>query len=120
MDCGKVWYLCRTILTFHVCSCMRLVGRNDSHSDNDSLDMLGLHALPVFTAQGATGRCLRDVWFHHNPAACINTSVTCSNISLQWGWVVIPADVDQLSFLDPRVWQWCGVGAYMHAACRHY
>ena len=73
---------------------MRHAGPYDSHGPNDSLDVLGLLALPGFTAQGSTGRYLRDVWFHHNPAACINTYVSCANISAQCGWVVVPANVD--------------------------
>jgi len=85
MDCGNMWYLCGTILTFHVCSCIRLAGPHDSHSPNDSLDVLGLLALPGFTVQGSTGRGLRDVWFNHNPAACINTYVDCAHISPQCG-----------------------------------
>ena len=99
---------------------MRLAGPHDSHSPNDSLDVLGLLALQGFTEQGSTGRYLRDEWFHHNPAACINSYVDCAHISAKCGWAVVPANVDRLSFLDPREWQSCGVGAYMHVACGHY
>jgi len=94
MDCGNIWYLCCTILPFHVCLCMRLAGSYDSHSPNYSLDVLGLLALPGFNKQGSTGRDLRDVWFHHNPTACINTYVGCAHISARCGWVVVPANVD--------------------------
>ena len=99
---------------------MRLAGQYGSESPNNSRDVLGLLALPGFTAEPSTGRCLRHVWFHHNPAAGINTYVSCAHISAHCGWVVIPANVDQLSFLNPREWQWCGLGANMHAACGHY
>ena len=73
---------------------MRLGGPYDSHSPNDSLDVLGQLRLSGFTAQGTTGRCFRVVWFHHNPPACITTYVSCANISTQCGGVVVPPHVD--------------------------
>ena len=45
------------------------------------LNVQDLLAVAGFTAQGSTGRCLRDVWFHQNPSACIDTIVRCAHLA---------------------------------------
>jgi len=63
---------------------MRLTGPYNSQSPNDSLEVLGLLALQMFTAQGSMGCCLRDVWFHNNPVPWIDTYVRCEPNAAVW------------------------------------
>ena len=121
MDCGNGWYHVGPILTFLVCSCMCLAGTYDSNSPYDSRNVEGLLAVAGFTAQGSTGRRLSDVWFHHNPAACIDTVGVLRTLCRHGvgGLSFPPMSIDLLC-LDPREWQWCGcqyaccIGARLH------